>query len=98
MPTDFITCPEENSRISTAIRKFKPIMLVPKIHNVYNVYTKEEYPTLVQTHYVKLLCNIIVHCCLLSDKINTWQVYKESVNNQTLSQSHLLQAKALIKM
>ena len=45
MPTDSITCPEKNSRISTAIRKFKHIMLVPKVHNVYNVYTKEEYLT-----------------------------------------------------
>ena len=45
MPTDSITCPEESSKISTAIRKFEHSMLVPKIHNVYNVYTKGEYPT-----------------------------------------------------
>ena len=47
MPTDSIICPEENSRISTAIRKFEHIMLVPKIHNAYNVYTKGEYPALI---------------------------------------------------
>ena len=101
MPTDSITCPEENSRIRTAIKKFEHIMLVPKVHNVYNVYTKGECPTPVcpvQTHCVKLWCNMTVYCCLLSDKINPWQVYKESINKQTLSQSHLLQAKALMKM
>ena len=38
MPTDSITCPEENS-ISAAIRKFEHLMLAPKVHNVYNVAT-----------------------------------------------------------
>ena len=101
MPTDSITCLEENSGISTAISKFEHIMFVPKVHNVYNVYMKGKCPTPVypvQTHCIKLWCNKTVFCCLLLDKINAWQVHKESVNNQSLSQSHLLQATALMKM
>ena len=80
MPTDSITCSEENSRIGTDINKFEHIMLVPKVQNEYNVYTKGECPTPiypVQTHCIKLLCNITVYCCLLLDKIYTWQFTKE---------------------
>ena len=60
MPTDSITCPEENSRISTAIRKLKHIMLVPEVHNVCNVYTKEEYPTPVAMPCTNTLRKVIM--------------------------------------
>ena len=63
-----------------AIRYLKigNFIMLPIVHNIY---TEGECPTLVypvQTHCIKLWCNISVYSCLLSDKINTTK--KVSIN------------------
>ena len=90
--TDSITCPEQNSKISRAISKFKYTTLVWRVHNIHILYTEGECPTPVcpvQAHCIKLWCNISIYSCLFWDKINTWQVYKKvSVNKHWLKATY----------